>query len=87
MAVEGLPVRVEQQLAGVATQPGSGIPGPVHPEPVALARGDGRKVGVPDEDVDFFEVDPGLGAVAVDQAQFHPVGDLGEQREIVPAPS
>ena len=47
-----------------------------------LARGDGRQVGVPDETVDLVEVDPGLGAVVGDQAQFDAIGDFGEQREV-----
>ena len=38
VAVEGLAVRVEQQLARIAAMTRRGIPRPVHPEAVALAR-------------------------------------------------
>ena len=82
VAVERLAVRVEQQLAGVASVARRRIPRAVHPEAVALARGDRRQVGVPDVAVDLVEVDPFLGAVLGDQAQLDLLGDLGEQREV-----
>ena len=82
VAVEGLAVRVEQQLAGVTAVPGGGVPGAVHPEAVALAGADGRQVGVPDEAVDLVELDACLGAVLGDQAQLDLVGHFGEQREV-----
>ncbi len=65
-AVEGLAIRIEQQLAGIAAVPGGGIPRPVHPEAVALTRGHRRQIGVPDVSVDLVEVDPLLGAVLGD---------------------
>ena len=83
-AVEGLAIRIEQQLAGIAAVPGRGIPRPVHPEAVALTRGHRRQIGVPDVSVDLVEVDPLLGAVLGDQAQFDFVGHLGEQRKVGP---
>ena len=44
VAVERLAVRVEQQLARVAAVPRRRVPRAVHPEAVALARGDGGQV-------------------------------------------
>ena len=57
VAVEGLAVRVEQQLARIAAVTRRGIPRPVHPEAVALTGGDGGQVAVPDVAVDLVEVD------------------------------
>ncbi len=37
---------------------------------------------MPDEAVDLGQGDPPFGAVGVEQAQFDPVGDLGEDREV-----
>ena len=82
LAVERLAVRVEQQFARIAAVPGRGIPWPVHPESVSLPRRDGRQVAVPHVAVDLVEIDPLLGAVLGDQAQLHPLGHLGEQREV-----
>src|ERR687896_642527 len=62
--------------------PGGRVPWPVDTEAVALAGGDGGQVAVPDVAVDLIEVDPLLAAVLGDQAQFHPLGHLGEQREV-----
>jgi HMGL-like len=42
VAVEGLPVRVQQQLARIAAMTGRRIPRAIHPEAVALAGGDSR---------------------------------------------
>ena len=60
----------------------AGSHGPYTPEAVALARGDGRQVAVPDEAVDLVEVDPVLGAVLGDQAQLDPLRALGVEREV-----
>ena len=82
VAVEGLAVRVQEQLAGVTAQSGGGVPRPVHPEPVALPGGYPGQVGVPHESVDLVEIDPGLMAGVVDQTQLHVIGHLGEHREV-----
>ena len=79
IAVEGLAVRVQQKLAGVAPVAVGRVPRSVHPIPIALPGRDGRQVGVPDETVDLVEFDPGLVVVVVDQTEFHPVGHFGEQ--------
>ena len=82
VAVERLAVRVEQELGRIAAVAGHRVPGAVDPEPVPLPRGDGGQVGVPHVAVDLVELDARLGAVPGDQAEFDPVGDLGEQREV-----
>ena len=82
VAVERLPVRVEQQLAGVTAVAGGRVERPVHPESVALARGDVRQIRVPDVAVHLVERDSRLAAVLRDQAQLHLVGHFGEQRKV-----
>ncbi len=82
VAVERLAVRVEQQLARIAAVTRRGIPWPVYPEAVTLTGCDGGQVAVPHVAVDLVEVDALLAAVLGDQAQLHPLGDLGEQREV-----
>ena len=62
LAVDGLRVRVKQQLRRVAAMSLGGIVRTVHPEAVALSRLDGGNVTVPDMSVDLGELDPGLGA-------------------------
>ncbi len=49
---------------------------------VALARFDSRQEAVPDEAVHLVERHPGLGALGVEEAQLHLVGDLTEQRKV-----
>ncbi|CFE44152.1 Uncharacterised protein [Mycobacterium tuberculosis] len=67
IAVERLPIRVEQQLAGVTPMAGRRVERPVHTKPVALAGGDVRQIGMPDVPVHLVKRDPRLDAVLVDQ--------------------
>ena len=86
VAVDGLGVRVEQQLGLVTALPGGRVVRPVHPVSVPLARADPGQVPVPDKPVNLAQLDPALGAVVVEQAQLDPVGYLGEQPEVGPGP-
>src|SRR5690606_9794076 len=81
-AVDGLGVRVEEQLGRVAAVPLRRVVGPVDAVAVALAGLRGAEVAVPDVPVDLGEVDAGLGAVVVVEAQLHPLGDGGEEGEV-----
>ena len=49
---------------------------------VALARFDSRQEAVPDEAVHLVERHPGFGAVGVEEAELHLLGDLAEQRKV-----
>ena len=80
--VDRLGVRVEQQLVRVAAQPARRVVRAVHAVAVPLAGHDPGQVAVPDQRLAFRQVDPGLLAVVVEQAQLDPVGDLREQREV-----
>jgi hypothetical protein len=82
VAVDRLGVGVQQQLAGVAAVPVLRVVRAVDAVPVALAGADVGQVAVVDERVALGQLDPGLGAVLVEQAQLHPVRRLGEQREV-----
>ncbi len=82
VAVDRLRVRVDQQLVGIAPLSCGRIVGPVHPVAVALTRLDGRQKAVPDEAVHFVQRHPGLGAVGVEEAEFHLLGDLAEYRKV-----
>jgi hypothetical protein len=86
LALDRLRVRVEQQLGRVAAMPVVGIVGAMHPVAVPLAGLDAGEIDVPDRSVDLGDLDPRLGSGVVDQAQLHPVGDLGEDGETHPAP-
>jgi hypothetical protein len=60
----------------------------VHTVAVTLSRRDAGQVDVPDEAIDFGQLDRGLGEPAlvavgrVEQAKFYTFRDLGEQGEI-----
>ena len=82
LALDRLGVGVEQQLARVAAVAVLGVVGAVHAEAVALAGLQARHVGVPDEAVDLGQVEAGLDAVVVDEAQLDPLGHLAEQGEV-----
>ncbi len=82
VTLDRLGVRVEQQLGRVAAVPVGRVVRAVHPVPVPLARADARQVPVPDETVHLVQVDPGFPAVVVEQAEFDPLGYLGEQAEV-----
>ena len=93
---DGLRVRVEQQLGAVAAPPARRIVGSVHAIAVTLARCDAGQVAVPDEVVDFGQLDlrfceraaaaASLGAlagrIAIEQAQLHTLGNLREQGKV-----
>ena len=53
-------------------------------EAVALARADVGQVAVPAEGGDLGQLDPGLLARLVEQAELDPLGHLGEEREVGP---
>src|SRR3954469_9757014 len=59
-----------------------GIPWSVYPVAVPLTGRDGGQIAVPHVAVDLVEVHPLLSAVLGDQALLHPLGHLGEQREV-----
>jgi len=86
LAVRRLGVGVEQELVGVAAQALRRVPRPVHAVAVALPRLHLRQVAVPDEGVHLVELDAGLLAVVVEQAQLHALGDLAEESEVGAAP-
>ena len=81
-SVDGLGVRVQQQLVGVAALAAGRIVGAVHAVAVPLARLDVGHEPVPDESIDLGQRDPGLGSVRVEQAQLDPLGHLAEQGEV-----
>ena len=82
-AVDGLGVRVQQQLVGVAPVTRGRVVRPVHAVAVALAGFDGRDETVPDETVHLRQGDAGgLGSVGVEQTQLDLLGDLAEHREV-----
>ena len=82
LPVDGLRVRVEQQLVRVGPLPGARVVRAVHAVAVPLAGADVGQVAVPDEPVHLGQVDHGLPAGVVEQAELDPVRDLGEQREV-----
>ena len=82
VAVDGLRVRVHQELVRVAAVPPGRIVWAVHPVAVALAGFDVGDEAVPDEAVDLGQRHPGLGAVGVEQAQLDLLGGLAEHCEI-----
>ena len=82
LAIDGLGVRVEQQLVRVEPLPVLGIVGPVHAVAVALPGLHGRQVRVPDVRVDVAQLDAGLLPAVAEQAQLDPLGALAEQREV-----
>jgi hypothetical protein len=82
LAVEGLRVRVDQELAGIAAVPAGRIVRAVDAEAVALSRADAREVAVPDVGIDLREVDARLGPALVEQAQLDPLRDARVQREV-----
>ena len=86
VALDGLGVRVEQQLVRVAAMPGGRIVGSVHPVTVTLAGADAGQVPVPHEPVHLVQVDPAFCAVVVEQAQLDSLGYLGEQPEVGSGP-
>ncbi len=89
LAAGCLGVGVEEQLVGVAPQPAGRVPRTVDAVAVALPGLHRRQVAVPDEGVHLGELDPLLRellALAVDEAQLDPLGDLAEQGEVRAAP-
>jgi hypothetical protein len=88
VTLDRLAVGIEQELGAVAAQPARGIVRPVYTVAVTLSRRDAGQVDVPDEAIDFGQLDRGLGEPAlvavgrVEQAKFYTFRDLGEQGEI-----
>ena len=82
LAVDGLRVRVEQQLVRVAALALGGVVGAVHAEAVALTGVDAGQEGVPDVAVHLGEADALLVALVVEEAQLDLLGHLAEDREI-----
>ena len=83
-----MPYGSRSSFADVAPLAAAGRVRAVHPVAVLLARADTRQVAVPDEAIHLGELNPRLAAIpAVEQAQLHPLGHLGEQGELVSDPS
>ena len=82
--VDGLAVRVEQQLVGVAAQSLRGPPGAVHPEAIPLAGYDAWHVPVVDVGGLLRQQDAPLTPRVIEQAQLDALRDLGEEREVGP---
>ena len=81
-AVDGLGIRIEEQLVRVAPLACAGVVWAVHAVAVPLAGLDVRQEAVPDECVHLGQRDSGFAAVGVEQAQFDALGDLAEQCEV-----
>ena len=77
-----LGVRVQQQLGGVAAQATVRVVGAVDAVSVDLTGLDRGQIGVPYIRVHLRQLDPGLGAGLVEEAQLNPLGDGGEHREV-----
>ena len=84
--LNGLGVRIKEQLGRVTQIALDWIPRAIDAVPVPLARADPWQVPVPDESVHLVQVDPGLGAVVVEQAELDPLRYLREQPEVGPGP-
>ena len=82
VAVDRLRIRIDKQLVRVAPVPGGRVVGSVNSVPVALTRFDSRQKAVPDEAVHLVERHSGLGALGVEEAQLHLLGDLAEQGKV-----
>jgi hypothetical protein len=86
LAGHGAPIRVEQQLGGVAADARRWIPGLVHAEAVALARPHVGHVALPDESITLVKPPAGLLAGVVEQRHLDVIGRAAEQGEARPAP-
>ncbi len=82
LALDGLGVRVQQQLVRVEAVAARRIVRAVDPVAVFLAGLDLRQVAVPDVAVHLGQLDPGLGQVISQQAEFDPFRLFAEQGEI-----
>ena len=89
LALDGLAVRVEQELRRIAPVPQFRLVGTVYPVAVPLAGPDSRQVAMPDEAIHLGQRDPGLRApgrglavARLGQAQLDGRRHLGEQGEI-----
>src|SRR5258708_10252400 len=87
LALDGLGVRIEEQLGRVAPLAALRRPGPVDPVAVALPGSDGRQIRVPAERIDLLQAEPLLAALVVEQAELDSIGGLREQREGPPPAS
>jgi hypothetical protein len=86
LAVDGLGVRVQQELVGVEAVAGGRIIGAVDPVAVLLARLDLRDVAVPHVPVHFVQRDAGFLAVVGEEAQFHFFCSFAEQGKVGAGP-
>src|SRR5690606_22069440 len=84
LSLDRLRVRVQEQLRRVAAVAVRGVVRPVHAVAVARAGALAGQVDVPDVRVDLLDVDAGLGAVVVEEAELDALGDLGEEGEVGP---
>ena len=66
---DGARIGIDEQLGRVAAESVCRIPWTVHAKPVALARTDAAKVGVPAERRPLGKVDARFATVAIEQAQ------------------
>ena len=82
MPVNGLRIRVEQQLVGIAARARRGLVRPVHPIAVAPARLGVGQVAVPDEAVDLGQRHPPLGPAGVEETEFHLLCHFGIHGEV-----
>ena len=81
VTLDGLRVRIDQELRRIAALPVRGVPRAVHAVAVPLSRHDRGQVAVPDEAGRLREVHAHLVVVVVEEAQLDPFGDLGEHGE------
>ncbi|BCW49297.1 hypothetical protein StoSoilB13_16390 [Arthrobacter sp. StoSoilB13] len=86
LTMDGLGVRVQQQLVGVEPLAGVGVVGSVHPIAIFLSGLDLRQVAVPHVAVYLGDIYADFPAVVVEEAQLHFLGLLAEQREVGAGP-
>ncbi|MDQ1176777.1 hypothetical protein QE416_001513 [Microbacterium sp. SORGH_AS 421] len=84
LALDGLRVRVEEQLRGVEALAVRGVVLPVHAVAVALPRLDVGEVGVPDERVDVDQLEARLRSVFLEEAELDLLCSFTEQGEVRP---
>ena len=81
LALDRPGVRIEQQLVRIAAHASRGIPGAVDAVAVALAGADAGQVAVPGVAGSLGQIDARLVSGLVEEAQLHPLGHAGEDRE------
>ena len=73
-ALDRSTVRIEQQLVWIPACSSPGIPGPVHPEAVALSGADPGQIPVPDAERGLGQLQPFLDAIVVEEAYLDSLG-------------